>query len=163
MHISNFKQCFYSKRGYGSYGSLWKVQNIWGEFFPPLSSHQLVFITSATGTVSVSNFAPGSAFISWGGSVMIKIKILERSYLTEVSDVRSELPVWSQWEEQVHVHKASLSYNPHVQIHESTFLQMSGEVFVTFLHTSQAQKCFYPRTATAHNPEQITWPSEARI
>lgn len=150
MHISNFISCFYSRRGYGSYGSLWKVQNIWGA----LSSRQLVFIASATRTVSVSNFAPGSAFISRGGSVTIKM--LERSYPTEVSDVRSELPVWSQWEEQVDVHKGLLCLATH-------YVQMSGEVFVASLPTSRAQKCFHPHTTTAHNPEQITWASEARI
>lgn len=109
MHISNFNQCFYSKRGYGS---LWKEVNLPFFFSPtPLPSHQFVFITSATWTVSVSNFAPGPAFISWGGS--ITINILERPYLTEVSDVRSELPVWSQWEEQVDVCKGLLCLTTH--------------------------------------------------
>lgn len=144
MHISNFIHYFYSRRGHGSYGSLWKVQNIWGEFFTSTCLHH----------ECNADFALGSAFISWGRSVTIKI--LERSYLTEVSDVRSELPVWSQWEEQVDVHKGFLSLT--IQ-----YVQMSEEVFVTFLHTSQTQKCIYPQTTTAHNPQQITWLSEARI
>lgn len=86
MHISNFNQCFYSKRGYGSYGSLWKVQNIWGEFFPPSFFTSTCLHHECNGDCQCFKLCSGLRFYILRGKCYDKDK-----------DFREILPDRSQW------------------------------------------------------------------
>lgn len=142
MHTSNLSNCFYSRRGYGSYGSLWKVHHIWGVDLEPFLHVLLVFIAKWCNAdrrpFQTSQDIKAPLFISWG-ELSVTIKIWVRPYLTEVSDVRSELPVWSQREEQVDVRKGPLCLT-------TQYARMSGELFFRPVGRRGRSVCFIQHT-----------------